>query len=102
MARLLDDLLEVSRVTQNKIELRRGVVDLRQVATEAVDAIRCQAEEKGLELRVDVVDGEPLSVFGDPARLQQIQINLLNNAVKYTPRGGAPSLCGPAATTITR
>jgi two-component system CheB/CheR fusion protein len=91
MARLLDDLLEVSRVTQNKIELRRGVVDLRQIATDAVDAVRSQAEEKGLELRVDV-DGEPLSVFGDPARLQQIQINLLNNAVKYTPPGGTISV----------
>ena len=87
MARLLDDLLEVSRVTQNKIELRRRTVDMREIAAEAVDAVRAQAEEKGLELRVDL-DAEPLSVFGDPARLQQIQINLLNNAVKYTPRGG--------------
>ena len=91
MARLLDDLLEVSRVTQNKIELRRGVVDLRQIATDAVDAVRSQTEEKGLALEVDV-DREPLSVFGDPARLQQIQINLLNNAVKYTPRGGTVSV----------
>jgi two-component system CheB/CheR fusion protein len=91
MARLLDDLLEVSRVTQNKIELRRSVLDLRQIAAEAVEAVRSQAEEKGLQLRVDL-DGEPLPVFGDPARLQQIQINLLNNAVKYTPQGGTVSL----------
>jgi two-component system CheB/CheR fusion protein len=91
MARLLDDLLEVSRVTQNKIELRRSVVDLRQIAADAVDAVRSQAEDKGLELTADIA-GEPLSVFGDPARLQQIQINLLNNAVKYTPRGGSISL----------
>ena len=91
MARLLDDLLEVSRVTQNKIELRRGVVDLCQIAGDAAEAVRSQAEEKGLAFRVDLEE-EPLSVFGDPTRLQQIQINLLNNAVKYTPPGGTISL----------
>src|SRR5688572_14230742 len=79
MARLLDDLLEVSRVTQNKIELRRCVVDLRHIAAEAAEAVRSQAEEKRLELKVNLKE-EPLSVFGDPTRLQQIQINLLNNA----------------------
>jgi two-component system CheB/CheR fusion protein len=91
MARLLDDLLEASRVTQNKIELRRSVVDLRHIAAEAVEAVRSQAEDKGLHLKISLEE-EPLSVFGDPARLQQIQINLLNNAVKYTPRGGTISL----------
>jgi two-component system CheB/CheR fusion protein len=87
MARLLDDLLEASRVTQNKIELRRRVVDVRLIAAEAADAVRSQMEDKGLDFSVDV-DSEPLWVHGDAARLQQIQMNLLNNAVKYTPRGG--------------
>jgi two-component system, chemotaxis family, CheB/CheR fusion protein len=87
MARLLDDLLEVSRVTQNKIELRRRVVDLRLIAGEAADAVRSQMEDKGLTLTVDL-DPEPLWVQGDSARLQQVQINLLSNAAKYTPRGG--------------
>jgi two-component system, chemotaxis family, CheB/CheR fusion protein len=91
MARLLDDLLEASRVTQNKIELRRRVVDLRQIASEAADAMRSQADEKGLEFRIEL-DDEPLCVVGDAARLQQIHINLLNNAVKYTSRGGQVSL----------
>ena len=81
MARLLDDLLEVSRVTQNKIELRRRVVDLRLIAAEAADAVRPQMVDKGLEFTVDL-DPEPLWVFGDAARLQQIQINLLSNAVE--------------------
>jgi two-component system, chemotaxis family, CheB/CheR fusion protein len=87
MARLLDDLLEVSRVTQNKIELRRHVVDLRVIAAEAADAVRTQVDEKGLSLTMDL-DPEPLWVHGDAARLQQVQINLLSNAAKYTPRGG--------------
>ena len=87
MARLLDDLLDASRVTQNKIELRRRLVDLRLVASEAADAVRPQAQERGLELALDLAQ-QPLWVHGDATRLQQIQVNLLTNAVKYTPRGG--------------
>jgi two-component system CheB/CheR fusion protein len=87
MARLLDDLLEVSRVTQNKIELRRRVVDLRLVAAEAAEAVRPQMDDKGMDFTLDL-DPEPIWVYGDAARLQQIQINLLSNAIKYTPPGG--------------
>jgi two-component system CheB/CheR fusion protein len=91
MARLLDDLLEVSRVTQNKIELRRRVVDLRLIAAEAADAVRPQMADKDLAFTVEL-DPEPLWVHGDSARLQQIQINLLSNACKYTARGGRVTL----------
>jgi len=87
MARLLDDLLEASRVTQNKIELRKRVIDLAAVAAEAVDVVRGPMEAHGIQLTVDIEPG-PILVDGDPARLQQIQVNLLSNAVKYTPRGG--------------
>lgn len=91
MARLLDDLLEASRVTQNKIELRRHVVDLRVIAAEAAEAVRRQIDDKGLSLTM-AVDDEPLWVHGDAARLQQVQINLLSNAAKYTPSGGHVAL----------
>jgi two-component system CheB/CheR fusion protein len=87
MARLLDDLLEVSRVTQDKIELRKEVVDLRAVAKDAADAVRNLLESRGLDLSVEI-DPAPLYVDGDAPRLQQIQVNLLNNAAKYTPKGG--------------
>jgi len=87
MARLLDDLLEASRVTQNKIELRRRVIDLRLVATDAADVVRAQVDAHGVEFTADI-DDEPIYVDGDPARLQQIQVNLLSNAAKYTPPGG--------------
>ncbi|MBX3225857.1 MAG: PAS domain-containing protein [Labilithrix sp.] len=87
MARLLDDLLEASRVTQNKIELKRRVLDLRTVAREAVDVVRSVMDARGIAL-VAELPSEPVWVDGDATRLQQIQVNLLNNAAKYTPRGG--------------
>ncbi|MFZ5896406.1 MAG: chemotaxis protein CheB [Myxococcota bacterium] len=87
MARLLDDLLEASRVTQDKIELRKTIVDLRNVVKDAIDAMKNSIHARGLELAVEIGD-EPLYVDGDPARLQQISVNLLSNAAKYTPRGG--------------
>jgi two-component system CheB/CheR fusion protein len=91
MARLLDDLLEASRVTQNKIELRRQVMDLAASARDAADAVRGQMDARGIHFAMHV-DVGPVIVNGDPARLQQIQVNLLANAAKYTPRGGHVSL----------
>jgi two-component system CheB/CheR fusion protein len=87
MARLLDDLLEASRVTQNKIELRKRVIDLRTVALDASEAVRSFMETRGVSFSVSIAP-EPMWVEGDPARLQQVHMNLLNNAAKYTPRGG--------------
>jgi two-component system, chemotaxis family, CheB/CheR fusion protein len=87
MARLLDDLLEASRVTQNKIELRKRVVDLRLVVAEAADAVRGQMESQGLHFSTEI-EPDAVPVDADAARLQQIQVNLLSNAAKYTPRGG--------------
>ena len=91
MARLLDDLLEASRVTQNKIALQRRVIDLRGVAAEAAEAVRGPMAERGLDFTVDLPP-HPVWVDGDAARLQQVQINLLSNACKYTPRGGRVAL----------
>jgi two-component system CheB/CheR fusion protein len=91
MAHLLDDLLEASRVTQNKIELRTGIVDLCAVTREAIDAMRAQLDERGVHFSARVAE-TPVHVVGDPARLQQIQVNLLSNAAKYTLRGGRVAL----------
>jgi two-component system, chemotaxis family, CheB/CheR fusion protein len=87
MARLLDDLLEASRVTQNKIELRKRVIDLGSVVADASEAVRSLMESRGVDFVV-AIPPEPIWVEGDPARLQQVHVNLLNNAAKYTPRGG--------------
>jgi two-component system CheB/CheR fusion protein len=83
MTRLLDDLLEVSRITQNKIELRKQVIDARTVVNEALVALREKFASRGIELQVELGDAAVL-VEADPARLQQIVVNLLDNAAKYT------------------
>jgi signal transduction histidine kinase/CheY-like chemotaxis protein len=91
MARLADDLLDVSRLGRGKIELRREPVELAAVVARALDACRPCVEAEGHELTVEVPP-EPLWVDGDPARLSQIVTSLLDNAAKYTERGGGISL----------
>jgi two-component system CheB/CheR fusion protein len=87
MARLLDDLLEASRVTQNKIELRKTAVELTAAVREAAEAVRDVTEGRDLTFETSIPD-EAMYVEADPTRLQQIQMNLLSNAAKYTPQGG--------------
>jgi two-component system CheB/CheR fusion protein len=87
MARLLDDLLEASRVTQNKIELRKSQVDLNAALRETAEAMHNAMAARRLQFETHFPQ-EPLYAEVDPARLQQIQINLLSNAAKYTPEGG--------------
>lgn len=91
MARLLDDLLEASRVTQNKIELRKTHVDLTETVRKSGDAMRDAMAARDLKFEMHIPD-EHLFADADPARLQQISANLLGNAAKYTPRGGRVSL----------
>ena len=87
LVRLVDDLLDVSRITRGKMELRTERVDLRAVIKAALETTRTVVEQAGHELTVAVPD-EPLPVDGDPTRLAQVVSNLLNNSAKYTHRGG--------------
>jgi two-component system CheB/CheR fusion protein len=87
MARLLDDLLDVSRITQGRIEIRKEVVDLTKSVRDAVEAVQPLIDRSQHTLELQLPD-EPLYVEGDASRLLQIQENLLANAAKYTPRGG--------------
>jgi PAS domain S-box-containing protein len=87
MVRLVDDLLEVSRITRGKIELRTEPVELAGVVRAAVETSRALIEAAGHALQLDL-PAEPLTVHGDPVRLTQVFSNLLNNAAKYTDEGG--------------
>ncbi len=87
MARLLDDLLDVSRVTQGKIDIRKEIVDLTALVDEAVQVVQPLIDARGHELEIVAPDA-PVFVEGDASRLLQIKENLLTNAAKYTPRGG--------------
>jgi PAS domain S-box-containing protein len=87
MVRLVDDLMEVSRITRGKIDLRRQNVDLSTVVGSAVETTRPLLDVAGHTLTVDL-GGEPFALDADPVRLAQVFSNLLNNAAKYTPCGG--------------
>ena len=88
MARLLDDLLDVSRITRGTLDMRRDAVDLRVVLRHAVEAARPLAQAVEHELQVQVPE-LPLMVRGDETRLIQVIGNLINNAIKFTNAGGA-------------
>jgi signal transduction histidine kinase/CheY-like chemotaxis protein len=86
-ARLLDDLLDISRITRGKIELRRRKVDLGVAVGEVVEAMRPLINAKAQSVSLTLPE-EPLFVDTDPTRLNQVLTNLLNNAAKYTHAGG--------------
>jgi signal transduction histidine kinase/AmiR/NasT family two-component response regulator len=87
LTRLVDDLLDVSRISRGKITLRRQRVDLGRALTTAVESVRPAVEAAGHDLTMSLPP-QPVSVDGDPARLAQVFGNLLNNAAKYTDPGG--------------
>ena len=87
MVRMVDDLLEVSRISRGKIELRKERVSLAAVLRNALDTSRPLVEAGGHELVLEVED-EAIEVDADPVRLAQVFANLLNNSAKYTPAGG--------------
>jgi PAS domain S-box-containing protein len=91
MVRLVDDLLEISRITSGKVELRRSAIDLNSVLRNTVEASMAFFDEKRHTLEL-LIPQTPLMVYGDPVRLEQIFTNLLNNAARYTPNGGQISV----------
>ena len=91
MVRLVDDLLDVSRINTGKFAIKMGRVELKAVVNDALEVVRSYIELHGHELHIDLPD-RPVFLHGDATRLAQILSNLLNNAAKYTNRGGRVNL----------
>ncbi len=87
MVRLIDDLLDVSRITRGKVELRLERVELKTVIMQGVEIARPHLDSMGQQITV-TVPGDPVWLEADPLRLAQVVSNLLNNACKFTERGG--------------
>jgi signal transduction histidine kinase len=87
LARLVDDLLDISRISSGKIELRKTSVAIQEIVEHAVSTSQPILDERGHQLQLEL-PVEPLRVSGDTVRLVQVLANLLNNAARYTPNGG--------------
>jgi CheY-like chemotaxis protein len=86
-ARLIDDLLDLTRIAHGKMSLDRRVMDLHAVLADALETITAELREKEQTLNVKL-SANAHYIFGDPARIQQVFWNVLKNAVKFTPQGG--------------
>jgi signal transduction histidine kinase len=91
MTRLIDDLLEVSRITRNTLILRKEDIELSRVLASAVETSRAIIERRGHTLKLDL-PAESVPINADPVRLAQVVSNLLDNAAKYTEEGGTITL----------
>lgn len=96
MVHLVDDLLDIARIRQGKIELRAESLSLQSLLDQALESVHSLLDAQGHALVWDGVD-PALRVLGDSTRVVQVVGNLLNNAAKYTPRGGRVTLRGGAA-----
>jgi len=92
LVRMVDDLLDVSRIVRGQIELRREAVDVAVAIARAVETAQPMIDAKGHELSVSVPD-QPVWVESDPIRMAQVIANLLTNAAKYTDQAGRISVC---------
>ena len=86
-AQIIEDLLDMSRIISGKMRLDVAQIDLSTVLNESIDTVRAASEAKGIHLQV-MVDPRVGSISGDVDRLRQVFWNLLNNAIKFTPKGG--------------
>jgi PAS domain S-box-containing protein len=91
LTRLVDDLLDISRITRDKLDLRREDVDLNSIINSAVEASRPGIDAAGHQLQISLPE-QPVLLNADSARLAQVFSNLLNNAAKFTPAGGVIQL----------
>ncbi len=91
LLKLINDILDVSRIEANGLPLLEDMVDVKQVITSCQRLIQGRATEAGLELKVETPDTLP-AMLADERRLKQVLINLLSNAIKFTPQGGTVTI----------
>ncbi|MDK2928375.1 MAG: two-component system, OmpR family, sensor histidine kinase ResE, partial [Bacillota bacterium] len=91
--RLVSDLLDLSRIEAGQLVLEKGEVDVAELCRQVAEKVRPLAEEKGVRLELAVPASLP-PAWGSADRLQQVLINLLDNALRHTPGGGRVSVCG--------
>ena len=103
LVRLVDDLLDASRISSGKLELRKDIVDFISIVSGAVESSRPLAERKNQRITLNL-PSEPIYIDGDGVRLMQVVLNLLNNSVKYSPMGARISLAveGREGNVVTR
>jgi signal transduction histidine kinase/ActR/RegA family two-component response regulator len=89
-AKLIDDLLDLSRVVQGKLQLQKAMVDLHDKVRDTWAMVEHDARAKGVTMRMSL-DATAAQMFADPARIQQVLWNLAKNAIKFTPSGGTVS-----------
>ncbi len=93
---MIGELLDVTRSQSNKLHLSPCEMDVAETVNAAVETVQHEALGKKQSLLIEVPDGLPMA-YADPQRVQQVIVNLLNNAIKFTPEGGAITLCARAA-----
>jgi signal transduction histidine kinase/CheY-like chemotaxis protein/HPt (histidine-containing phosphotransfer) domain-containing protein len=96
LLRIIDDVLDLSKIEAGRLAIEAQRFDLRALAAECAELLRAPAAQKGVELSWSVADGVPEEVEGDPVRLRQVLINLLGNGVKFTDRGRVDLVVSPA------
>lgn len=86
LSRLINDILDISRIEAGRIDLAMAPLDMAEIVKETVVTMQPQAQAKGIEMTVSMAEGLPL-IKGDPDRIRQVLVNLLGNAIKFTPQG---------------
>lgn len=92
LARIIDSLLDISKIEAGKVELRRSLINISEVVRHTADSFEVKIKEKGLEMRLDI-DKASGSVWADTDRITQVLTNLIGNAIKFTPSGRIDISC---------
>lgn len=92
LARIIDSLLDISKIEAGKVELKRGLINISDIVRQAAKSFEAKIKDKGLEMRLDIDDATG-SVWADPDRITQVLVNLIGNAVKFTNAGHIDISC---------